>query len=424
MEQLINRRRGMYDVPLPSTYTRIEYIENNSNTAYINTEVIPDDSFSCNIEVQIFEAISGKQTNPLIGTRANMNDDGRVLIMDVGVAINRLGSFGRSENGSGNFGNNKIYNDGLVHNVYFSIKDKIAKCDNEEYDLKNTVYNISNCPTIFLFYLNGYSDPTPTSNYGRGRIYSCSMYSDDRMIRNFVPCIDNNGIAGLYDTVEDKFYTSENDDLFVAGPVIAFPYDAIVEYLEDDKMNGSCRINTDYIPTGNDNTIILEAMCLSYPNNNAYIPWVKAVDKSANNCFTIAKGNSNSRLAWQNGTRSGVNSYGNVEVPELLGKKHKIILYPDCSMKVDDTTFQAYPIITGTENTAPFTLFGGDVLDYDASKLSPHLRIYSFKWVKGNETILDLIPVRKDNVGYLYNKVDGKLYGATEGKFIIGPDIN
>ena len=40
------------------------------------------------------------------------------------------------------------------------------------------------------------------------------------------------------------------------------------------------------------------------------------------------------------------------------------------------------------------------------------------------ETVLDLIPVRKDGVGYMYDRVSGKLYGnaADSGAFIIGPD--
>ena len=50
---------------------------------------------------------------------------------------------------------------------------------------------------------------------------------------------------------------------------------------------------------------------------------------------------------------------------------------------------------------------------------------YYFKLVTvEGETALDLIPVRKDGVGYMYDRVSGKLYGnaADSGAFIIGPD--
>ena len=50
---------------------------------------------------------------------------------------------------------------------------------------------------------------------------------------------------------------------------------------------------------------------------------------------------------------------------------------------------------------------------------------YYFKLVTiEGETVLDLIPVRKDGVGYMYDQISGKLFGnaADSGAFIIGPD--
>ena len=49
---------------------------------------------------------------------------------------------------------------------------------------------------------------------------------------------------------------------------------------------------------------------------------------------------------------------------------------------------------------------------------------YYFKLVTvEGETVLDLIPVRKDGVGYMYDRVSGELFGnAGTGAFIIGPD--
>ena len=51
-------------------------------------------------------------------------------------------------------------------------------------------------------------------------------------------------------------------------------------------------------------------------------------------------------------------------------------------------------------------------------------RIYSFAIVNEmNEYVADFIPVRKDGVGYMYDRVSGKLFGnAGTGGFIVGPD--
>ena len=50
-------------------------------------------------------------------------------------------------------------------------------------------------------------------------------------------------------------------------------------------------------------------------------------------------------------------------------------------------------------------------------------RIYSFSIRKNNQKIIDLIPVRVDTTGYMYDKVSKQLFGnAGTGDFILGPD--
>lgn len=50
--------------------------------------------------------------------------------------------------------------------------------------------------------------------------------------------------------------------------------------------------------------------------------------------------------------------------------------------------------------------------------------IYGFSVVRNNGKILDLIPVRKGNVGYMYDRVSGQLFGnAGTGAFVLGPDL-
>lgn len=51
-------------------------------------------------------------------------------------------------------------------------------------------------------------------------------------------------------------------------------------------------------------------------------------------------------------------------------------------------------------------------------------RIYSFHFLEGNIEI-DAIPVRKNGVGYLYDKISGQLYGNSgTGDFAVGNDVN
>ena len=53
-------------------------------------------------------------------------------------------------------------------------------------------------------------------------------------------------------------------------------------------------------------------------------------------------------------------------------------------------------------------------------------KLYSFKMLNQNNVLLiDLIPVRKNGIGYMYDRVSGQLFGNSgTGQFILGNDIN
>ena len=59
----------------------------------------------------------------------------------------------------------------------------------------------------------------------------------------------------------------------------------------------------------------------------------------------------------------------------------------------------------------------------DSSHLGLYGKIYYFKISKNNQVLLDLIPVRKGNIGYMFDKVSRSILKNTgTGTFILGPD--
>ena len=51
-------------------------------------------------------------------------------------------------------------------------------------------------------------------------------------------------------------------------------------------------------------------------------------------------------------------------------------------------------------------------------------RLYHLTITKGAQIVRDFIPVRKDNVGYMYDEVSGLLFGNSgTGEFAYGPDL-
>ena len=79
--------------------------------------------------------------------------------------------------------------------------------------------------------------------------------------------------------------------------------------------------------------------------------------------------------------------------------------------------------VTSTNIVVSFTLN----VQHNSSQIldgyGRHIKYYSVKILRDGTEIIDLIPVRKGTVGYLYDRVSGELFGnAGTGDFIIGPD--
>lgn len=194
------------------------------------------------------------------------------------------------------------------------------------------------------------------------------------------------------------------------------PYDAEVEYLELS-TGGVCTIDTGIFPTGQDNTFYIGFMMLtgskswdcSVMHNNEHY------NSSSYNEYAIFSYN-DERLIFENGYTPPC--YVDVGIPEI-NKKYEAVMYPDNRVVLNGKEF------VGTRdfkigNPSRYTL----KLMRDGRPQGMRQRTYYFKWIKDNKVIMDMIPVRKDGVGYMYDKVSRKLFAnANTGNFIIGPDI-
>ena len=57
--------------------------------------------------------------------------------------------------------------------------------------------------------------------YGSHRLYSCQIYDNGTLVRDFIPCQKSDGTVGLWDDVNSVFYTNAGTGTFTAGPVLA-----------------------------------------------------------------------------------------------------------------------------------------------------------------------------------------------------------
>ena len=68
---------------------------------------------------------------------------------------------------------------------------------------------------MYIFDLNDKGNPT--NRVYTIKIYYLKIFENNNMIFYFIPCKNSEGKAGLYDLVENKFYSSETGTDFIAG---------------------------------------------------------------------------------------------------------------------------------------------------------------------------------------------------------------
>lgn len=194
------------------------------------------------------------------------------------------------------------------------------------------------------------------------------------------------------------------------------PYDYEVEYLEVTRQSGIVYIDTLYIPKGLDNEIYAKFMPTETLADNSV--WFNTLDVSVDDI-------NNSRV-WRviqskNGQIYVCNMSSNsvqtlINAP--LNQIHEIELLPD-KIVLNGKSY-GNSLVASVENKSSMMIFNGH-----SKKVQIAGRIYYFRIKKAGVTVLDLIPVVKNGVGYMYDKVSHKLFGAQGGgEFIVEPKIN
>lgn len=187
----------------------------------------------------------------------------------------------------------------------------------------------------------------------------------------------------------------------------AMPYDAEVEYLESD---GNAYVDTGF--THNQDTRFVCRLNIPSDIGTWKNPFGSYGGASGSNKFLCGEVNGSKKLA----TRYA-GSYHAFNIS--ADGDHTFDLNKNVH-KVDNTTY------TYTSNSFASSydtiLFG--VTDYSGNiSVVLGIKIYYFKIYDNGVLVRDYIPVRKNGVGYMYDKVRGELFGNLgAGNFTFGPD--
>ena len=189
---------------LPSGYKRLDYIQ-STGKQYINTGFKPNNN-----------------------TRVVMN----LLYTGSESISNEFGAWNSSNNASFislTTGKNNLYP--FYGNTSKQVSaDRTARhtvdMDKNVVKMNGTTmitFNQMSFQCTYPMFLCCFNNAGATENMTSMRIYSCQIYDNGTLVRDFIPCQTTSGEVGLYDLVNSVFYGNAGTGAFTAGPVVASP---------------------------------------------------------------------------------------------------------------------------------------------------------------------------------------------------------
>lgn len=202
---------------LPSGYTRLEYIQSNG-AQYINAGL--SGSSKTRVVCTISNWPKTAKSTSIFGCRSASGGSDLFLIL----CAEDKGTY-RSD----------FYNTKTAITDAVSIKDTPVTIDKNK-----NVTTFSNMSTSFtntsgtftsLYYLYIFACNTKgtAGMFTNGvKLYSMQIYTDDTLMRDYIPCKNANGVVGLWDDVWSVFYPNSGSGNFTAGPAVRGSHQVLV----------------------------------------------------------------------------------------------------------------------------------------------------------------------------------------------------
>lgn len=204
---------------LPYGYTQLEYIQSNGGAHYIDTGFKPNQNTGIIAKFQLLSS-TGNQTP--IFSRTSRN------VASFGVFLDSNSKW-TADYGTLRYTNSSIGAQTLIN---LNFDKNVVKFNNDSYTFDAQTFQGSSNLTIF-----GMNTGGTVANNARMNFYSCEIYDNGTLIRNFIPCKNPSGTIGLYDIVNSKFYTNVGSGgTFTAGPEVEKSTGITINYLGNNKV--------------------------------------------------------------------------------------------------------------------------------------------------------------------------------------------
>lgn len=190
---------------LPQGFTRVEWIE-STGTQYIDTGVKPNQNTRI-----VMDAIP-------MSVGGASGDCG--MLFGSGYPVQQKGFEAYAFSGMITGVYNGVQKDGSAvsagQRVVVDFNKNVCKITADGTVVLNhtfTAATFTSPVSLALFVL-----PRQSRYYGRVQMHRCQIYDNGTLVRDYIPCIDENGDANLWDDVEEAL--AEKVGTFIAGPVV------------------------------------------------------------------------------------------------------------------------------------------------------------------------------------------------------------
>lgn len=373
---------------LPDNVEQLEYIE-STGTQYIDTGVFP----SNNLKINIKACYTNSNATYMLGS-----DNAYNAGIHIRLDSKYIGIFGST-----------IMNTGVVSQinvpVTITLQNNKISVDGQQKGSGNTqdVSKYSES-SIYVFCTHRGGEAQYNSSM---RLYELQMYDGDTLIRDFIPILDENNVAYLYDKVEKKFYYNSGTGTFNYKKKDS-------QNMQLTKVNYIESTGTQYIDTGvklNQDSKVEMKMAFAEGATNIFGSRTSATQ----NNFTIVFNSSTGvTMDFQNYSNNRLS----VDIPVSLDSPIYYSISKD-ELKIGDTV-KAVQNYSSFET--PQTAYIFDVSGNSWIKTKAKGRLYYCKIYDGDTLVRDFVPVIDgSNIACLYDRVEKKCYyNAGTGTFSYG----
>ena len=264
--------------------------------------------------------------------------------------------------------------------------------------------SLSTTDTNHPVYLFGHNAGGAAKYLSSIRLYSCKIWSQGKLVRDFIPVSLTNGTTVcLYNAVRGDFYNNAGTGSFTAGPDVTAYRNAA--YIESDR---TALINTGYVPTSK-TEIEIQFSFTQLLEDKRYVFGVYG-DNGGRFMFSYGPASTGCFLG-----------YGNTYTNSVAGipyntAKHIMKYVRNKGFEFDGTVVDAGSVnLTKWDGTSKSLYLGALNPNGGSANVAylPPIRIYYCKLWEDGALVRDWVPVQRKFDGKigLYDKVTGNLDG-------------